>query len=48
VQNAENQAWSVVEQVEALLRGEMVPRAVNPEHSGRLARLWSEMGLKQS
>ncbi len=48
VQNAENQAWSVVEQVEALLKGEMLPRVVNPEGSGRLLRLWSEMGIKKT
>jgi D-3-phosphoglycerate dehydrogenase len=46
IQNAEAQAWSAVEQVEALLRGEMIPRSINPDSSGRLARLWVELGIK--
>jgi len=46
VQNAEAQAWSAVEQVEALLRGEMIPRSINPDSIGRLARLWVEVGIK--
>jgi D-3-phosphoglycerate dehydrogenase len=45
VQNAETQSWSAVEQVEALLRGEMVPRSINPEHAKRLSRLWTELGI---
>ena len=43
VQNAEAQAWSAVEQVEAILKGEMPPRAVNPHSDGRLQKLWSEL-----
>jgi D-3-phosphoglycerate dehydrogenase len=46
VQNAEAQAWSAVEQVQALLKGEMVPRSLNPEGAGRLSRLWAEMGIR--
>ena len=45
VQNAEAQAWSAVEQVEALLKGEMVPRSINPDSIERLLRLWAEMGV---
>ena len=45
VQNAETQAWSAVEQIEALLRGKMVPRSINPEHAERLSRLWTELGI---
>ena len=45
VQNAEAQSWSVVEQVEALLKGEMPPRAINPEDSKRLSRLWVNLGV---
>ena len=40
VQNAETQAWSAVEQVEALLKKEMPPRAINPDSVERLSRLW--------
>ena len=43
VQNAEAQAWSAVEQVEAILKGEMPPRAVNPHSDSRLKKLWSEL-----
>ena len=43
VQNAEAQAWSAVEQVEAILKGEMPPRAVNPQADERLKKLWSEL-----
>ncbi|NNK93145.1 MAG: hydroxyacid dehydrogenase [Desulfobacterales bacterium] len=45
VQNAETQAWSAVEQIEALLRGEMVPRSINQEHAERLSRLWKKLGI---
>ncbi len=45
VQNAEAQAWSAVEQVEALLKGEMVPRSINPDSIERLLRLWAELGV---
>ena len=45
VQNAETQAWSAVEQIEALLRAEMIPRSINPEHAERLSRLWTELGI---
>jgi D-3-phosphoglycerate dehydrogenase len=45
VQNAEAQAWSAVEQVEALLKGEMVPRPINPDSTERLVRLWAELGV---
>ena len=48
LQNAETQAWSAVEQVEALLKGEMIPRSVNPESDGRLTRLWAELGIRHS
>ena len=44
VQNAEAQAWSAVEQVEAILKGVMPPRAVNPKSDYRLQKLWSELG----
>ena len=44
VQNAEAQAWSAVEQVEAILKGVMPPRAVNPKSDYRLKKLWSELG----
>jgi hypothetical protein len=43
VQNAEAQAWSAVEQVEAILKGIMPPRAVNPHSDSRLKKLWSEL-----
>ncbi len=46
VQNAEAQAWSAVEQVQALLKGEAIPRSINPDRAERLARLWAELGLK--
>ena len=46
LQNAEAQAWSAVEQVEAILGGEMVPRQVNPESNGRLLKLWRDLGIK--
>jgi D-3-phosphoglycerate dehydrogenase / 2-oxoglutarate reductase len=46
VQNAEAQAWSAVEQVEALLKGELPPRSINPDSAGRLSRLWTEWGIK--
>ena len=42
VQNAETQAWSAVEQVETLLKGEMPPRPVNPTSTGRLLKLWEQ------
>ncbi len=45
VQNAETQAWSAVEQVEAILKGVMPPRAVNPDSDSRLKKLWQELGL---
>ena len=45
VQNAEIQSWSTVEQVEALLKGEMLPRSINPDSAERLLRLWSELGV---
>jgi D-3-phosphoglycerate dehydrogenase len=45
VQNAEAQAWSAVEQVEAILRGELPPRIVNPGRDGRLQKLWADLGL---
>ncbi len=45
VQNAETQAWSAVEQVEAILKGVMPPRAVNPDSDSRLKKLWQEMGI---
>ncbi len=44
-QSAEGVAWSAVEQVEALLKGETIPRAINPESAGNLSRLWAEMGI---
>lgn len=44
VQNAEDQAWSTVEQVEALLKGDLPPRTINPDSAGRLSRLWAELG----
>ena len=46
VQNAEAQAWSAVEQVQALLKGEAIPRSINPDRAERLTRLWAELGLK--
>ena len=45
VQNAETQAWSAVEQVEAILKGVMPPRAVNPDSDSRLKKLWQELGV---
>ncbi len=45
VQNAETQAWSAVEQVEAILKGAMPPRAVNPDNDSRLKKLWEKLGL---
>ena len=45
VQNAETQAWSAVEQVEAILKGVMPPRAVNPDSDSRLKKLWQELGI---
>lgn len=47
VQNAEAQAWSAVEQVEALLKGNMPPRSINPDSTGRLSRLWTELGIRK-
>lgn len=47
VQNALAQAWSAVEQVQAILAGEMPPRTVNPESSGRLKKLWDRLGLSE-
>jgi len=44
-QSAEGVAWSAVEQVEALLKGETIPRAINRESAGNLSRLWAEMGI---
>ena len=44
-QNAEVQSWSTVEQVEALLKGEMPPRSINPDSAERLLRLWAELGV---
>lgn len=43
VQNAEAQAWSAVEQVEAILQRQMPPRAVNPQSDARLKKLWAEL-----
>ncbi len=48
VQNAETQAWSAVEQVEAVLKGKTVPRMVNPQSDGRLIKLWNELGIRAS
>lgn len=45
VQNAEDQAWSAVEQVKALLKGDLPPRTINPGSTGRLSRLWTGLGL---
>ena len=39
-QAARPQAMSPVEQIEALLDGRMPPRAVNPDHAGRLTDYW--------
>jgi D-3-phosphoglycerate dehydrogenase len=39
-ENADAQALSSVEQVRAILDGEMPPRAVNPEHADRLRSWW--------
>ena len=47
LQNVEDQAWSAVEQVEALLKGQMVPRAINPDSAERLFRLWTDLKLDQ-
>jgi D-3-phosphoglycerate dehydrogenase len=47
VQNAEDQAWSAVEQVEAVLKGERVPRSINPDSAERLSRLWAELKIGQ-
>lgn len=43
VQNAEAQAWSAVEQVEAILAGKMPPRTINPGSNGRLKKLWATL-----
>ncbi len=43
VQNAEAQAWSAVEQVEAIVKGVLPPRAVNPQSDARLKNLWLEL-----
>lgn len=48
VQNAEDQAWSAVEQVEAVLKGEMVPRSINPDSVERLSRLWAELKIHKA
>jgi D-3-phosphoglycerate dehydrogenase len=40
VQAARPQAMSPVEQIEAMLDGRMPPRAVNPDHAGRLTDYW--------
>lgn len=45
VQNAETQSWSVVDQTKAILKGEMPPRAINPDHNERLIKLWAELGV---
>lgn len=44
VQNAETQAWSAVEQVDAIIKGKMPPRAVNPVSDSRLKKLWQLQG----
>lgn len=41
-ENADAQALSSVEQVAAMVTGDMPPRAVNPGAATRLRRLWSE------
>lgn len=41
-ENADAQALSSVEQVRAMIAGEMPPRAVNVEHAGRLRAWWAE------
>lgn len=41
-ENADAQAMSSVEQVRAMLAGEMPPRSVNPEHAHRLEAWWAE------
>ena len=41
-ENADAQAASSVEQVRAILAGRMPPRAVNPEHAGRLRAWWRD------
>jgi D-3-phosphoglycerate dehydrogenase len=40
VQAARPQAMSPVEQIQAMLEGRMPPRAVNPDHAGRLKAYW--------
>lgn len=44
-ENADAQAMSAVEQVRAILRGEVPPRTVNPQHADRLRAFWREHGL---
>lgn len=39
--NADAQAASAVDQVAAIIAGEMPPRAVNPDHATRLRHLWA-------
>lgn len=40
-ENADAQAISSVEQIEAILTGQLPPRTVNPDHARRLHRLWA-------
>jgi D-3-phosphoglycerate dehydrogenase len=40
--NADAQAMSSVEQVRAMIAGEVPPRAVNAEHAGRLYAWWAD------
>ena len=44
-QNADAQARSTVEQVRAMLEGEMPPRAVNPDAAHRLRAYWNRVGI---
>lgn len=39
--NADAQAYSSVEQVQAIINGQMPPRAVNPDEATRLAAYWA-------
>ncbi len=40
-ENADAQAYSSVEQVAAMIAGELPPRAVNPDHADRLRVMWA-------
>jgi D-3-phosphoglycerate dehydrogenase len=43
-ENADAQAASSVEQVSAMLHGDIPPRSLNAEHATRLRSMWDRIG----